>query len=59
MNRCDQVMIPELNYEGQFAVLIGHLFHGEVIRMNRVTGMPIAPSSIKKEIKRILGAENK
>lgn len=58
MNRCKRVMIPELNFEGQLAELIGHLFRGDVIRMTRVTGLPIAPTTIKKEILKVLGVED-
>jgi 2-oxoglutarate ferredoxin oxidoreductase subunit alpha len=56
MNRCQRVMFVELNYEGQLAGLIGHLFHGDVVRMTRVTGLPIAPSAIRDEIGKLLEA---
>jgi 2-oxoglutarate ferredoxin oxidoreductase subunit alpha len=50
MARCREVLIPELNYEGQLANLIGHLHRGEARRLNRVTGTPLPPSEILKEI---------
>ena len=56
MNRCAEVLIPELNYEGQFANLIGHLHHKDVVRLNRATGSPIPPSLILKEIEALTRA---
>jgi len=50
MNRCSEVLIPELNYEGQLANLIDHLHHKDVVRLSRATGVPISPSLILKEI---------
>ncbi|MBI4776091.1 MAG: 2-oxoacid:acceptor oxidoreductase subunit alpha [Deltaproteobacteria bacterium] len=55
MSRCDEVLIAELNFEGQLANLIGHLHRKEVIRLNRVTGLPMPPSVIYKKILEILG----
>jgi hypothetical protein len=49
----------ELNFEGQLANLVGHLFHGDVVRMNRATGQPIAPSTIKAEMEKLLRGEAK
>ena len=46
MDRCEEVLIPELNFEGQLANLIGHLHRKEVVRLNRVTGVPIPASDI-------------
>jgi 2-oxoglutarate ferredoxin oxidoreductase subunit alpha len=46
MERCEEILIPELNYEGQLANLIGYLHRKEVKRLNRATGVPIAPSVI-------------
>lgn len=54
MERCDEILIPELNFEGQLANLIGHLHRKGVVRMNRATGVPIAPSLILKEIEALL-----
>jgi len=55
MDRCAEVLIPELNLEGQLATLIGHLFCGDLHRLNRVTGVPIAPAVILDKIREILG----
>jgi 2-oxoglutarate ferredoxin oxidoreductase subunit alpha len=54
MARCDEVLIPELNYEGQLATIIGHLHRKEVIRLNRVTGAPFPPSLILAKIEDLL-----
>jgi 2-oxoglutarate ferredoxin oxidoreductase subunit alpha len=56
MNRCDDVLIPELNLQGQLANLIGHLHSKDVVRMDRATGVPMPPSAILKEIERLLEA---
>ncbi len=54
MARCAQVLIPELNFSGQLANLIGHLHRKDVIRLNMVTGSPFPPSAILSEIEKIL-----
>jgi 2-oxoglutarate ferredoxin oxidoreductase subunit alpha len=54
MNKCEEVLIPELNYEGQLANLIGHLHRKDVVRMNQATGIPIVASAILKEIETLL-----
>lgn len=46
MNKCDEVLIPELNFEGQLTNLIGHLHSKEVKRFNRVTGIPMTAVDI-------------
>lgn len=55
MDKCGEVLIPELNFEGQLANLIGHLHRKDVVRMNRVTGVPIAATEILKEMKTLVG----
>jgi len=56
MSRCHQVLVPELNYSGQLANVIGHLCGKELIRLNQVTGVPFSPSAILARIERILKA---
>ena len=46
MNRCTHVLIPELNFEGQLANLIGSLALKDVVRLNKATGTPFPPSEI-------------
>lgn len=56
MNRCNELIIPELNFEGQLANLIGHLFNKDVVRLNRVTGTPFPPSAILAKIEELTTA---
>ncbi len=53
MDKCEEVLIPELNYEGQLANLIGHLHRKDVVRFNRATGVPVAATEILKEMRSI------
>ena len=46
MDKCNEVLIPELNFEGQLANLIGHLHRKDVLRLNRVTGKPMSANDI-------------
>jgi 2-oxoglutarate ferredoxin oxidoreductase subunit alpha len=54
MKKCNEILIPELNYEGQLANLIGHLCGKEVVRLNRTTGMPMPASVIYEKIKTLI-----
>ena len=54
MGRCREILIPELNYQGQLANLISHLHEGRVRRFARANGAPLAPSTIRAEIEGIL-----
>ncbi|MFC1862519.1 2-oxoacid:acceptor oxidoreductase subunit alpha [Thermodesulfobacteriota bacterium] len=54
MCKCKNILIPELNFEGQLANLIGHLYDKEVIRLNQVTGEPLTANIISEKIKAIL-----
>lgn len=57
MERCKDILIPELNFEGQLATLIGHLHQRDVLRLNRTTGVPMAPITIFEKIAALLGKE--
>lgn len=57
MKKCNEILIPELNYEGQLANLIGRLFGKEVIRLNRTTGMPMSSTLILDKVKEIVGGK--
>ncbi len=50
MDKCDKVLIPELNFEGQLANLIGHLHKSDVLRFNQVTGVPLSATDIFEQI---------
>jgi 2-oxoglutarate ferredoxin oxidoreductase subunit alpha len=54
MEKCEQILIPELNYEGQLANLIGHLHKKDVIRLNRTTGTPMPASMILEKIESLM-----
>ena len=53
MGKCKEILIPELNYEGQLANLIGHLHTKDVVRMNQTTGVPMYPKEIYEKIMEI------
>jgi len=54
MQRCEDILIPELNFQGQLADLIGHLHRKEVIRLNEVTGAPMGVGTILDKIRSIV-----
>jgi 2-oxoglutarate ferredoxin oxidoreductase subunit alpha len=56
MSRCEHVLIPELNYSGQLANLIGRLHRKEVVRLNRATGIPFPPSAILAKTEELIQA---
>ncbi len=55
MKKCKAILIPELNYEGQLANLIGHLYGKDVVRLNRATGMPMSSSLIFDQVRTMVG----
>ena len=55
MDRCEEVLIPELNFEGQLANLLGHLHRRDVVRLNRTTGIPFPVSAIAEKIEEVTG----
>jgi 2-oxoglutarate ferredoxin oxidoreductase subunit alpha len=57
MKKCRAILIPELNYEGQLANLIGHLCGKDVVRLNRATGMPMSSNLIRDKVKAIIGVQ--
>ena len=54
MNKCNEILVPELNFEGQLANLIGHLHRKEVKRYNRVTGVPMTAAEILEAVENII-----
>jgi len=54
MGRCREVLIPELNFQGQLANLIGHLYSKDVVRLNQVTGVPLKASEILKMVETLI-----
>lgn len=59
MNRCEEILVAELNYEGQLANLIGHLHRKDVHRLNRVTGTPMSPSLILAKLLALLEGQTR
>jgi 2-oxoglutarate ferredoxin oxidoreductase subunit alpha len=55
MADCRQVLVPELNYQGQFASLIQAHVAKPVTRLARVTGAPMRVEEILAEIRRLAG----
>ncbi|MCU7871499.1 MAG: 2-oxoacid:acceptor oxidoreductase subunit alpha [Candidatus Thiodiazotropha sp. (ex Lucinoma borealis)] len=53
MDDCDAVLVPELNYQGQFANLIGATVGRSVHRFTRVIGTPLHVDDILVEIRRL------
>lgn len=54
MKKCKEILIPELNFEGQLANLIGHLHSKEVERLNRTTGTPMSATLVLEKIKAMI-----
>jgi len=50
---CDVVLVPELNYQGQFANLVQSKIGRPVQRYNRVTGTPMSVEDIVAEIRHL------
>ncbi len=56
MDDCDTVLVPELNYQGQFANLVGAMIGRPVHRLDRVSGAPLHVEEIIGEIRQLCGA---
>ena len=50
---CEQVLVPELNYEGQFAHLISGAIGRPVVSLTRATGAPMQVEDILREVRRL------
>jgi 2-oxoglutarate ferredoxin oxidoreductase subunit alpha len=50
---CKEVLIPELNYEGQFANLVASVAQRPFTRLNRVPGVPMQVADILEEVRRL------
>jgi len=50
---CREILVPELNYEGQFARLVSGNLGRTVHRLNRTTGTPMAVAEILDEVRRL------
>ncbi len=50
---CREILVPELNYEGQFAGLVSGALGKPVTRMSRATGSPMVVKEILQEVRRL------
>ncbi len=57
MDDCGEVLVPELNYEGQFANLVTGATGRAVHKLNRATGEPMDVNEIIDEIRLLAGAK--
>ena len=48
---CREVLLPELNYEGQLANLVSGQLGRPVTRLNRVTGAPMQVEEILEQVR--------
>ncbi|MFQ5438564.1 MAG: 2-oxoacid:acceptor oxidoreductase subunit alpha [Paracoccaceae bacterium] len=53
MDDCSHVLVPELNYEGQFANLVSGATGRPVVRLNRTEGAPMKVDEILAEVRRL------
>jgi 2-oxoglutarate ferredoxin oxidoreductase subunit alpha len=56
---CGEVLVPELNYEGQFANLVTGATGCPVHRFDRVSGRPMRVDEVLAEIRRLAPSETK
>jgi len=57
MDSCGEVLIPELNFEGQMASLVSGTLGRPVNRLNKVPGTPMRVEDILNEIRRLAGRD--
>ena len=50
---CREILVPELNYEGQFANLVSGALGRPVTRLNYVSGTPMLVADILAEVRRL------
>ncbi|MDH3771351.1 MAG: 2-oxoacid:acceptor oxidoreductase subunit alpha, partial [Nitrospirota bacterium] len=50
---CDEILVPELNYQGQFANLVTAATGRTVERLDRVAGRPMPVDDIVAEVRRL------
>ena len=51
---CKSVIIPEVNYTGQFANLLRKRFAYNFVQLNKCTGLPFTPREIFEKIKEVV-----
>ncbi|NOX73472.1 MAG: 2-oxoacid:acceptor oxidoreductase subunit alpha [Alphaproteobacteria bacterium] len=56
---CDEILVPEVNYEGQFANIVCGALGKPVSRLNQTNGAPMAVADILAEVRRLSGKKPK
>lgn len=51
--KCRKILVPELNYGGQFAKFIMPIIHSPVERLNFITGRPMASEDILEKMRKM------
>ena len=59
IDRCDAVLVPELNYQGQFANLVQSQTARPVQRYNRVTGSPMVVEEIVEQLRQLASSASR
>jgi len=52
--RCKKILIPELNYTGQFADFVTKIIKRPVERLNFITGRPMAAEDIVEKMREMI-----
>ncbi len=55
LDDCAQVLVPELNYEGQFANLVSGALGRPLERLDQVPGTPMRVSDILERVRALAG----
>ena len=54
-SKCDKIMVPEVNYQGQFAELIRSKTDISPIKYNIYAGMPFTPAEMCEKVEEVIG----
>ena len=54
-SKCDKIMVPEVNYQGQFAELIRSKTDINPIKYNIYAGMPFTPAEMCEKVEEVIG----
>ncbi len=54
MNKCETILVPELNFQGQLSTLLEGLTNKTIIRLNLATGQPITPQEVFTKIEEVI-----
>ena len=51
---CKKILVPECNYQGQFAHHLAGTLDIQAIRLNKISGLPFTPADIFRKIEEVL-----